>query len=50
MWMDLPPRRSEPCLDCGRLEKIQVGGRTEERWGHDPYAFVGCSSIRKSVS
>ena len=48
--MDLPRRRNEPCLDFGMLEKIQVDGKTEERWGHDPYAFVGCSLKRKSVS
>ena len=48
--MDLHRRRNEPCLGCRMLEKIQVDGKTEERWGHDPYAFVGCSLIRKSAS
>ena len=48
--MDLPQRRTEPCPDCGMLEKIQEGGKKGEGRGHDPYAFVGCSSIRKSPS
>ena len=41
--MVFPQRRSEPCLDCSMLEKIQVGGRMEGQKGHDLYAFVGCS-------
>ena len=48
--MDSPQKRSEPCLDCEMLEKIRVSGRSEELLGHDPYAFVGCSWIRKWVS
>ena len=43
--MALLQKRSEPCLDCRMLEKIQVGGKMAERWGHDLYAFVGCSLI-----
>lgn len=47
--MGLPQRRSEPCLDCRKLEKIPGDRKMGERWGHDLYAFVGCSLIKNST-